>query len=686
MKWERKFDPYPTLLGEFFFVRRRNPTHKRGCPCTDIARLTAAFAWIFQPCQSHLTPPGSNTPIVATSNHFRNSSGTSYPPPQHSASSTLQTSVSSPASNSMIPQESQNQLDLTLSHKVWLPNQGSAFGSTTASALGHNAVAKDSPQPWGRKDHPPAQATAHNPRISELVSLGVHRTTPPIRPNNLLHTALGRPENLPVSPISGPNRGAIPHTHAPNVQIGMGLSPPSQSNSLLFPLPSSSSATRLSPTPHLEARTSTSSPAHVARVDPGRPPEQDGRNATPPTLPLRFMTAGAGSSSPIFGSLKPVHTDSVDGNLSDLGVLVPTPPLKVEDVSAGESRTVGASGFGNSQVSNRVPSLMPNVSPNASATSIVNNKTAQPTMPFSPDTVMLCNGTATTSSSHEAAASHVINIKPMAMGVGTSTGVPQSSFAARSAPLETTNHITISPKPMQTSAGIDEAPMNGGTSAGHTAVMAQLAQTAAADTVTETAIADTTMASSDGLHLSDIIGTGNIGSARAMSMEDGEIMDTESFAGHPKDDSFIDREIPPTAEIHEQSGNTADANQDSIQGHTVNRDSNVVGPSHPGRSFLFVQTQGSHTTLTPPPPRSEVQQSRPRTNKWPAGMDISDEEVDQLLQDNSSSELHAAAREPDAVPMVCLNYLFGDAPNLTVPYMAISLMVQDCPTLRLSSS
>src|ERR1700733_4720739 len=79
-KWERKFRSYPALLSKFSFIRSTKSL-TRGVGL-HTARLTTAFSWIFQHPQSPLVPPGSNTPIVDTSNATLNNSpnptGTSH--------------------------------------------------------------------------------------------------------------------------------------------------------------------------------------------------------------------------------------------------------------------------------------------------------------------------------------------------------------------------------------------------------------------------------------------------------------------------------------------------------------------------------------------------------------------------------------------------------------------------------
>jgi len=614
------------------------------------ARLTVAFGWIFQHPQSPLVPPGSNTPIVgalnATLNHSQNPTRT-----PHSAGSVLNHTApfvaTSLSPTSTLPQG--EQLDLTLSRQVWLPNQAPITGSTPASTLGHKAAPHVIPPPRSQQNRPLTQAA----RTAEIHPLDARRCTPPMRADPP-HVPIKRQESLPQSPLAGPNGEVAPRHNSPRVPVGMVQ--PASTQSGLLGTPSSSSLSLFVPpsgASRLEAPASAFLPTDVVDLGQG----QIGEGATPPLLSLR--TAAAGSSSPVFGSLKPLQADTAHPpeNWGSTDVSV---PLKMEEGTAGESQNLN----------------LQEVSSEASPASI---QVSQPAHSGAAISGAPKSSSTATASPRHAAASHTINAALALTGMGASSSVPQSPLVpdtatALSAPAGVTGHAMPTSESMQTSTsvyGARDALMD--VCAGHATAIAQSAVNSAVNAVAESATAHATMALNEGRGLSDIIGTGNATHRQQDSIEEGEILELPTVS--PERGIFAPGGILPATGVRGSSGGAGgepDANQDLMKTRVVNRDLNYAGPyPHSGGSFVFVETQpqaSSHLAA------QEIADPKLRTNVSSHTMDISDDEVDQLLQDRASvsPQLNSAARELDtAQPMVCLGRLHINELDLIVPSVAL---------------
>jgi hypothetical protein len=560
----------------------------------------------------------------------------------------------------MIPQSS-----LAQSHQARLPHENSSFGPTTVSTLGHNLLPNDPPQPWALLNQPMPQIA---PDLrTELESLGVRRRMDSSR------MPLPRPENVPVSPVSLPNREVIPHNNSPSVQSGIALPPSSQSG---WPtIPSSSSPSVLGPgrVPHLGAPTVTLPPIHAPELNQGNLREQDNGIVRPSALSLRPLTAEARSSSPSFGSLKPVHLNNIGARAlkssggSDFSML--TPSVKVEQVSGSGNH---ASGCGVPRLSNHVPPPIQDLPSKESPAVIVKDEVLETTATTRPEALNFglpgSSSTPIAPPSQGAAPSHITNATSIITGVGAPRA--QSSFAPETAAARSAQVIdraTSAPGSMRTTTGIDGAHvMDAGSCTGHAAAVPEPCRTSAVDTAAESAIADATVASNEGLPLSRISSTGNVSSAtlpHESSLEDGEILDAKLPTSRPEDGGLVDGKIFPATETPGQPDNSnkeLNASQDSLQMRAASRDLRDTGPSHSGRSFPFVQAQSSRTASASSPSTTQIiTDSRLQINQSSLTMDISDDEVDQLLQDraSNSSGLDAGARELEATQsMVCPSF------------------------------
>ena len=561
-----------------------------------------------------------------------------------------------------------------------MPDQNSSFGPTAlSSSFGLNAGPSDPRQPL----NPTTAQVAPSSHIAELESLVVHRRT------GSSHMPLRRSGSFPVSPISpapAPNYEATPHNNSPSFQSSITLSPLSQSGLPNIRPSSSSSASVLGPgrVHHLGASpAATSLPFRAAGLNRENLQEQGGHNAIPSTLSLRSLTAEARSNSPAFGSLKPVHPNNI-GTIETSGgpnAFLLTPPVKVEQVSMGMggNEDQNASGPGLSRVSNHMPPT-PDLPSKESPAVIVKSETAATSRPEAPIFDLPRSSTAIAPTSQQAAPSHSINTTSI-----TDVGAPraQSSFApetpgARSGLEKVTDRAMSAPGSMQTASGIDgarAAAMDTGMSTGHVAVVGGSDQTSAVDTAAGNAITGTTMVSRKDLHLSHISSTQNVNSTahpHENSLEDGEVLEVTSVASHPEGGDLINEEISPVAEAPRQSDKERNMSRNPMPVRAAGRD------PHLERIFPLVQAPSSRATSTLPSSMTQLPtDSRPQMNQSSLTMEISDEEVDQLLQDRGSisSGLEAGARELEATQlMVCPSFCAQRAVSDCV-YGAISLTV-----------